>query len=89
MAVSAEAAAGGVSRAGPFRFHNYGGAGGLGGGGGAAFGCVGICETIPGKGGAFGGGADELHGGGGGALGGAIFSTGTTVVRNSTFLTTL
>jgi hypothetical protein len=46
---------------------------------------VGICETIPGKGGAFGGGADELHGGGGGALGGAIFSTGTTVVRNSTF----
>jgi hypothetical protein len=67
---------GGVSRAGFFRIRNHGGDGGTRGGGGAALDCLlWWCETIPGKGGAFGGHADELHGGGGGALGGAYSTT--------------
>jgi hypothetical protein len=78
---------GGVSRAGPFRIRNHGGDGGIGGGGGAALDCLGFwCDTDPGKGGPFGGHADELHGGGGGALGGAIFNhNGVVHVNNSTF----
>jgi hypothetical protein len=65
-----------------------GGDGNFGGGGGAANPCAtsSVCETNPGKGGAFGGRADYYNGGGGGALGGAIFNhNGSVRVRNSTF----
>jgi hypothetical protein len=64
-----------------------GGNGGFGGGGGAD--CDGSCQSAsqnPGKGGPFGGHADNYNGGGGGALGGAIFSQNSTVIIfNSTF----
>jgi hypothetical protein len=59
----------------------YGGRGGFGGGGGAG----GDAKfSYPGKGGYFGGRADENNGGGGGALGGAIFNRSVVqVTRNS------
>src|SRR5262249_24087495 len=60
-------------------FFSSGGSAGFGGGGGAAP-CQGFCfSSRPGKGGAFGGDADDMHGGGGGALGGAIFNHNVTV----------
>jgi hypothetical protein len=64
----------------------HGGDGGFGGGGGAAF-PDGAPIVRQGRGGPFGGNADESqHGGGGGALGGAIFNhNGNVQVRNSTF----
>ena len=62
-----------------------GGSGGFGGGGGAS-------GNHPGKGGTFGGDANDTNGtlasngGGGAGLGGAIFSdNGTVIVRNGTF----
>jgi hypothetical protein len=64
-----------------------GGDGGFGGGGGAAGDSTcDVCSDNPGKGGPFGGHADNHNGGGGGALGGAIFNqNGTVKVKNSTF----
>jgi hypothetical protein len=58
-----------------------GGNGGLGGGGGAG----GDCGRLdnPGKGGHFGGRADNENGGGGGALGGAIFNRSVVQVTIS------
>lgn len=62
----------------------HGGNGGFGGGGGSASGF--LFGGHPGRGGDFGGRADDYAGGGGGALGGAIFNyAGTVLVRNSTF----
>jgi hypothetical protein len=63
-----------------------GGDGGFGGGGGSAAPSCG-CFSSAGKGGPYGGHADDAgHGGGGGALGGAIFNhSGSLTVRNSTF----
>lgn len=61
----------------------HGGDGGFGAGGGAAESAL---FTNPGKGGPFGGQADNHNGGGGGALGGAIFSDSSQLrVHNSTF----
>jgi predicted outer membrane repeat protein len=63
-----------------------GGDGDFGGGGGATVYCglFHICE--PGRGGSFGGRADDRHGGGGGALGGAIFGAyGSVQVHNCAF----
>lgn len=66
-------------------FHVSGGDGGFGGGGGAA-GNGFVFGSSPGKGGPFGGQADNNNGGGGGALGGAIFSNSSQLrVHNSTF----
>jgi hypothetical protein len=71
-------------------FSPSGGDGHFGGGGGAAF-PSGLFGSDPGKGGPFGGHADDFRGGGGGgggggALGGAIFNhDGRVQVRNSTF----